>query len=121
MKTLILLLLAAFTLSAQAPHAVTLAWSWTQGTGAPATGYNVKRGTVTGGPYTQLSAIASPNTKTYVDSSGTGNVLPEGQKFCYVVTAVGQGGESLPSPEACATIPFSVPPPSPTGLAATAN
>ncbi len=95
-----------------APHCAVL--SWTPGTGGSlATGFNVKRATVTGGPYTQVGSVTAP-TVTFTDLSGTGNVLVEGTKYFWVVTATGLGGESVPSPEVSGTVPFS-PPQAPTG------
>jgi hypothetical protein len=117
------LLLLAFTagLFAQGPsHGVTLAWAWAQGTGGTCAGFNVKRATVAGGPYTTVSTVASCATTSYADNSGTGNVLTEGTKYYYVITATGPGGESAPSNEANASIPFSVPA-LPSGLSATAH
>jgi len=67
--------------------------SWTGSAGA--TGYHVKRGTASGGPYTQVGTpVASP----YTDSG-----LTNGTPYYYVVTAVNAGGESLNSTEATAT------------------
>ena len=61
--------------------------SWTSSTGA--TSYNVKRSTVSGGPYT---TIASPTTASYTDAAVT-----RGSIYYYVVTAVNGVGESQPS------------------------
>ncbi|SPE25524.1 conserved exported hypothetical protein [Acidobacteriia bacterium SbA2] len=87
---------------------VSLAWTASSG----ATSYNVKRGTVSGGPYRQLATATTPS---YVDSTVTG-----GTKYYYVVTAVNTGGESGNSNEASAT-PTVAPPAAPTGLSATAG
>ena len=86
--------------------------SWTASSGA--TSYNVKRGTASGGPYTQLGTAT---TASYVDSGATG-----GTKYYYVVTAVNSYGESGNSNEASAT-PTLAPaaPPAPTNLTATAG
>ncbi len=81
--------------------------SWTASAGA--TSYHVKRGTATGGPYTQVSA---PTAASYVDTG-----LTNGVAYYYVVSAVNSVGESGNSGEAIAT-PLSVPP-VPTGLSAT--
>lgn len=67
--------------------------SWTGSAGA--TGYHVKRGTASGGPYTQVGTpVASP----YTDAG-----LTNGTPYYYVVTAINAGGESLNSTEATAT------------------
>ena len=64
--------------------------SWTGSSGA--TSYHVKRGTVTGGPYTQ---IATPAGTSYVDTSVT-----NGTTYYYVVSALNSYGESANSTEA---------------------
>lgn len=106
MKLIIALLFAGVAFAQQ--HSVTLTWTWAQGKGGAATGFNVKRSDVSGGPYTKINADPiAPDTLTYVDTAG----LVEGTKYFYVVTATGPGGESAPSNEAGGTIPFSVPQP----------
>jgi uncharacterized protein (TIGR03437 family) len=97
------------SLVAQTPHTVTLNWSWNQGDGAAATGFNVKRGNTTGGPYTTIASLTGTTIRTYTDTSGTGNVLTPGATFYYVVTALAGAAESLPSLEAPALIPTSAP------------
>lgn len=61
--------------------------------------YNVKRGTVPGGPYTTVkTGIAAT---TYVDTPLAANT-----KYCWVVTVSAVGFvDSVPSNEACATTP----------------
>jgi DNA/RNA endonuclease G (NUC1)/fibronectin type 3 domain-containing protein len=81
--------------------------NWTAAAGA--TGYNVKRGTLSGGPYT---TIASPATNSFDDTTAV-----NGTTYFYVVTGTNAGGEGLPSNEATAT-PAALPA-APTGLAAT--
>ncbi len=78
-------------------HSVTLSWS-------PSTsvvvGYNVYRGTQSGGPYTKLTSSPIP-TSTYTDST-----VQAGQTYFYVVTAVDSNNvESPPSNQVSATIP----------------
>jgi hypothetical protein len=67
--------------------------SWTASTGAAS--YNVKRGTVSGGPY---ATITSPTTTSYVDMGVT-----NGTAYFYVVTAVNAAGESGNSNQVSAT------------------
>jgi hypothetical protein len=87
---------------------VTLIWTASKG----ATGYNVKRGTTKGGPYTQLATTTSPG---YKDSS-----VINGTTYYYVVSALNAAGESANSAEVFAT-PKLVPPSAPTNLMATAG
>ena len=63
---------------------------------ALAGGYNLKRATVSGGPYT-------PVTNGVAGASFTDTGLANGLTYYYVVTATNQIGEGLPSPEASAT------------------
>lgn len=70
-----------------------VALNWTASSGA--TSYNVKRSTVSGGPY---STIASPTTVGYTDIAVTG-----GTNYYYVVSAVNSLGESSNSIEVSAT------------------
>jgi fibronectin type 3 domain-containing protein len=89
-----------------------VALSWTASTGA--TSYNVKRSTVTGGPYTKIS---SPTATNFTDTG-----LANGTKYFYVVSAVNAAGEGANSTEASATPTASATPPTaPTGLQATAG
>jgi len=60
-----------------------------------ASNYHVKRGTVSGGPY---STVASPSTTSYTDTS-----LANGTAYYYVVSAVNANGESGNSGETSAT------------------
>lgn len=94
-------------------HSVTLTWILSTSSGV--TGQNIKRALVTGGPYTQLVTLG-PTVTTYIDTTAT----IEGQKYCYVGTATGPGGESANSNETCGTIPFSAPQPI-TGLSSVAK
>ena len=82
--------------------------SWTAAAGA--TSYNVKRGTVSGGPYSTISTPGAVTGTTYTDASAL-----NGTTYYYVVTTVNGGGESLNSNQASATPQ----PPAPSGLVAT--
>ncbi len=91
-KTLTIVLPAPTGLSATAGNArVILNWSASSG----ATSYNVKRATVSGGPYTP---IASPTTTTFTDTG-----LTNGTAYYYVVSAVNGSGESANSTQVTAT------------------
>jgi hypothetical protein len=80
-----------------AAHVVTLQWAASTSTGV--TGYNVYRSTVSGGPYTKLTA--SPDGVTsYSDSS-----VAAGTEYYYVVTALSSGSESAYSNQVTVTIP----------------
>jgi sialate O-acetylesterase len=70
-----------------------VALSWTASSGAA--GYNVKRATVSGGPYTTV------NLGTATSYTDTG--LSNGAAYFYVVTATNSGGESGNSNQAGAT------------------
>lgn len=85
--------LAPAGLSAAATTAqITL--NWTASIGAAS--YNVKRSTVTGGPYT---TIATGVAATYTDT----NVV-KGTGYFYVVSAVNETGESANSPQVAAAL-----------------
>jgi fibronectin type 3 domain-containing protein len=105
---------------AQAPPAPTgviatagnaqVALTWSASTGA--TSYHVKRGTASGGPYTQISAPAS----TTLTDTG----LTNGTTYFYVVSALNSSGESANSAQASATpVAPTQPPAAPAGLQAT--
>src|SRR5260370_4750339 len=64
--------------------------------GATISGYNVYRGTTSGGEGT--TPIATVTTTSYTDSG-----LTNGQTYYYKVTAINSVGQSLPSNEASAT------------------
>lgn len=86
-------LIGAINLIANAGDAkVTLSWTAVDG----ATGYNVKRSTTAGGPYTTIAP--SVQGTSYVDSAVT-----NGTTYYYVVTAITANGESANSNEASAT------------------
>jgi fibronectin type 3 domain-containing protein len=67
--------------------------TWTASSGASS--YYVKRGTVSGGPYT---TVGTPAGATYADTN-----LTNGTAYYYVVTAVTAAGESANSNQASAT------------------
>lgn len=75
-------------------HGVAL--SWTASTSAGITGYNILRGATSGSE----AQYATSTTTTYSDSSVTA-----GDPYCYEVEAVSSTGTSVPSNEACVTIP----------------
>jgi hypothetical protein len=80
-----------------APHSVTLSWNASTSTVA---GYNVYRGSQSGGPYTLLNAALISGT-TYTDKN-----VQAGATYFYVVTAVDSSGlESAFSNETTAIIP----------------
>jgi hypothetical protein len=82
-----------------APPQHSASLSWTDG-GFGIAGYNVYRGSVSGGPYTKINTALDANA-SYSD----GSVLA-GQTYYYVTTAVdGSGMESAYSNEAQAVIP----------------
>jgi beta-galactosidase len=68
-----------------------------------ATGYNVKRALVSGGPYTIIAASLS--TTNYMDSA-----VSICQTYYYVVTITNAGNESIPPAEVSATLPGMLPP-----------
>ncbi len=78
-------------------HSVSLAWTASTSTVA---GYNVYRGTQSGGPYAIINGSTDTST-TYTDNS-----VQSGQTYYYVVTAVdGSGTESVNSNQAQAVVP----------------
>ena len=83
--------LTAFSFSSRQ---INLSWSGSSGAAA----YNLKRGMVSGGPYTN---VTSSLATSYSDIG-----LASGTAYYYVVTALNGGGESANSPEATAsTVP----------------
>lgn len=78
-------------------HSVTLAWTASTST---VSGYNVYRGTQSGGPYVTVNSSLDASTN-YTDNS-----VQAGQTYYYVVTAVdGSGNESVYSNQAQAVVP----------------
>src|SRR5690349_16275614 len=102
---ILLLLCVAKSLLSQPSHFVELNWVWQPDGAGVATGFTVKRGIVSGGPYTQVGIINGPAFSAFIDFGP----FVEGQTYYYVVTAVGPGGESSASNEASATIPAASP------------
>jgi hypothetical protein len=87
------------SLSGTGIHAATLSWLASASTVA---GYNVYRGSVTGGPYTRINASLVSGTG-YMDTS-----VQSGQRYYYVVTAVDYNNrESAYSNQILAQIPQS--------------
>jgi hypothetical protein len=79
-------------------HSVSL--NWDASTSANVVGYNVYRGTVSGGPYTEINSGLDPNT------SYTDNTVAAGQTYYYVTTSVDSAGaESGYSNQTTAVIP----------------
>jgi fibronectin type 3 domain-containing protein len=92
-------------------NSVSLSWT-PPGTGSP-TGYNVKRATSSGGPYTIVGSTTAP-TVTFTDS------VTGGSTYWYVVSALTAGGESADSSSVSATPTLGVPG-APTELTANAG
>jgi large repetitive protein len=97
-------------------HSVALQWSWTQGSGPAASGFNIYRATSPTGTFT-IVGTAPSTTLAYTDTSPA--VQTSGASFYYYVTSFNSSGESTPSNTASATIPFALAPA--TGLQATAK
>jgi len=83
--------------TAPVSHSVSLSWSPSSST---VSGYNVYRGTVSGGPYTKINSSVNAST-SYLDSS-----VVSGTTYFYVTTAVDNSGdESVNSNQVTAAIP----------------
>jgi hypothetical protein len=83
--------------TAPVAHSVDLSWSASSST---VIGYNVYRGTQTGGPYTAINPVLQSGT-SFADST-----VASGKTYYYVVTAVNSNQvESTPSNEAVAVVP----------------
>jgi centrosomal CEP192-like protein/HYDIN/CFA65/VesB family protein len=78
-------------------HSVSLTWTASTSTGV--TGYNVYRGTVSGGPYTQLNASLVSGT-SYTDTT-----VSAGQTYYYVTTTMTSTTQSGYSNQAVAAVP----------------
>lgn len=70
---------------------------WTATADAYAEGYRVFRGSVSGGPYTEVAQVTPRTTTSYADSPGPGT-------YFYVVRSFVGGWESVDSNEASATV-----------------
>jgi Fibronectin type 3 domain-containing protein len=82
--------------TAATQHSVDLSWNTSTG----AVGYNVYRGTVSGGPYSKINSALNA-TAVFVD-----NTVVSGQTYYYVATAVdGSSNESGYSNQVQAVIP----------------
>jgi fibronectin type 3 domain-containing protein len=82
----------------QGGHSVDL--SWNASTSQDVIGYNVYRGTRSGGPYSKINSVLDPNL-AYTDVSVT-----DGMTYYYVTTAVDSDNqESVYSNQAQAIIP----------------
>jgi len=89
---------ASLTGTGLGSHTVTL--NWKASSSQNITGYNIYRGTVSGGPYTKINSALDPNTN-YIDST-----VVDGQTYYYVTTAVNSSDEeSTYSNQAQAVIP----------------
>ena len=81
------------------PHFVAL--SWTASTSSGISGYNMYRGTQSGGPYALIGSVGGSSV-TYQDKD-----VAAGDRYYYVVTAfiASPPAESVYSNEAAATVP----------------
>ncbi|HYK49607.1 MAG TPA: choice-of-anchor D domain-containing protein, partial [Terriglobales bacterium] len=80
------------------PHSVDLSWTASQSPGV--VGYNIYRGTVSGGPYSKVNS--TPNT----DTTYTDTTVTAGQTYFYVAKSVDSNDvESGPSNEVRVVIP----------------
>jgi hypothetical protein len=85
------------TQQSQSGHSVALSWDAST---SQVIGYNVYRGTTSGGPYTKLNSSVEPSI-AYTDST-----VQSGQTYYYVTTALASdNGESAYSNQATAAIP----------------
>ncbi len=102
-KFLLVFALFAGAAAAQQHPSVTLNWTWSQGTGDPATGFHVQRAAQTNGPYTIVGSTVLATT-TFLDTT-----VVVGSTYYYVVTAYNSAGDSTNSNEVVATLPFITP------------
>ncbi|HEX9110084.1 MAG TPA: hypothetical protein VF845_01300 [Terriglobales bacterium] len=86
--------------SGTAPTQHSVALNWNASTGPGVVGYNVFRGSVSGGPYSQINPALEAST-AYTDNS-----VAAGQTYYYVITAVdGSDNQSGYSDQVLAVIP----------------
>ena len=86
--------------SGTAPVAHSVALSWNASTSTNVVGYNVYRGTVSGGPYAQINSALNAGT------NDTDTTVQNGHTYYYVVTAVdSNGNESVFSNQVQTVIP----------------
>lgn len=77
------------------------ALTWVSSTSLNIAGYNVYRGTISGGPYTKVNSSLITTGTSFTDTS-----IQAGQTYYYVVTTVDtSGNESGYSSPVTATIP----------------
>lgn len=112
LRLLLVFLIGAVLSSPAQQHSNTLTWAWSQGTGDAATGFHIRKASVSGGPYTTIATVLLP-AMTYVDLA-----VVSGQTNYYVVTAYNTGGDSTPSNQVICVTPFQAPS-TPTGLQGT--
>jgi hypothetical protein len=106
MKLILGLILCACAAFAQ--HSNTLTFTWSQGTGDPATGFHIWRaapvsGTCTTVGTTPYATLTGTTTQTYVDTA-----VSAGQTWCYGVTAFAQTTDSSMSNEVSCATPFAL-------------
>ena len=83
-----------------APVQHSVALTWNPSTSTTVVGYNVYRGTTSGGPYTKINSAPDPGT------SDTDTTVQSGQTYYYVVSAIdSNANESLFSNQVQAVIP----------------
>lgn len=88
-------LAAPASLGATGGVSITLSWTATNDTYA--TGYNVLRGTASGGPYSQIAQVTPRTATSYIDSPGAGT-------YYYVLRSYFQNWVSADSNEATAGV-----------------
>ena len=89
------LALAFFVVSAKAQFDVSLSWTASSTSGVT---YNVYRQQACSGNFQEISTGTA--TTTYIDSA-----VASGETYCYYVTAISAGIESMPSNSQATTIP----------------
>jgi fibronectin type 3 domain-containing protein len=80
-------------------HSVDITWNASSSSNVQ--GYNVYRGSTSGGPYTKISSTLSASTLAFTDTAPV-----SGSNYFYVVTAVDSNGlESAASNEVSVSVP----------------